>query len=63
MLNWAKNSTLPRLRPGEESLFLVNFSTTQTALTLYTARSGGDDVINTAEIVILGIVRIMMARD
>ncbi|MBY0499536.1 MAG: calcium-binding protein, partial [Nitrosomonas sp.] len=41
---------------GEESLFLMNFSTTQTALALYTAGSGGDDVIDAADIQILGIV-------
>ncbi|SEG04186.1 beta strand repeat-containing protein [Nitrosomonas ureae] len=41
---------------GEESLFLMNFSTTQTALALYTAGSGGNDVIDAADIQILGIV-------
>ncbi|TXI28175.1 MAG: calcium-binding protein [Nitrosomonas oligotropha] len=41
---------------GEEHLFIMNFSTTQTALVLYTAGSGGDDTIVAADLQVLGIV-------
>jgi len=41
---------------GQEHLFVINFSTTQTALVLYTASLGGDDLIVAADIQILGIV-------
>ena len=41
---------------GEEHLFIMNFSATQTALVLYTAGSGGDDTITAADLQVLGIV-------
>jgi VCBS repeat-containing protein len=41
---------------GQEHLFVVNFSATQTALVLYTAAAGGDDVITADELRIIGIV-------
>jgi len=41
---------------GEEHLFIMNFSTTQTALVLYTAGSGGDDTITAADLQVLSIV-------
>ncbi len=41
---------------GQEHLFVINFSTTQTALVLYNASLGGDDLIVAADIQILGIV-------
>ncbi|MBA3755873.1 MAG: calcium-binding protein, partial [Nitrosomonas sp.] len=41
---------------GEEHLFVINFSTTQTAMVLYTAGSGGDDIIVTTDVQVLGIV-------
>ncbi|MBL0011893.1 MAG: hypothetical protein IPP22_14845 [Nitrosomonas sp.] len=44
------------LASGEEHLFLINFSTTQSGLVLYTAGSGGDDTIVASDIQILGIV-------
>ena len=41
---------------GEEHLFIINFSTTQAAMVLYTAGSGGDDTIVATDIQVLGIV-------
>ena len=41
---------------GEECLFVMNFSTTQSALVLYTAGSGSDDTIVASDIQVLGIV-------
>jgi Ca2+-binding RTX toxin-like protein len=41
---------------GEEHLFIINFSATQTAMVLYTAGSGGDDTIVATDIQVLGIV-------
>ncbi|MEQ1816766.1 MAG: calcium-binding protein [Nitrosomonas sp.] len=41
---------------GEECLFVMNFSTTQSAVVLYTAGSGGDDTIVASDIQVLGIV-------
>lgn len=41
---------------GEECLFVINFSTTQSAIVLYTAGSGGDDTIVASDIQVLGIV-------
>jgi len=41
---------------GEEHLFVINFSTTQSAMVLYTAGSGGDDTISATDIQVLGIV-------
>ena len=41
---------------GEEHLFIVNFSATQAATVLYTAGSGGDDIIVATDIQVLGIV-------
>lgn len=41
---------------GQEHLFIMNFSTTQTALVLYTAGSGGDDTIVATDLRVLGIV-------
>ncbi len=41
---------------GQEHLFSINFSTTQTALVLYTAGAGGDDIIVATDIQVLGIV-------
>ena len=41
---------------GEEHLFIINFSVTQTAIVLYTAGSGGDDTIAASDIQVLGIV-------
>ncbi|MCC8997152.1 MAG: calcium-binding protein [Nitrosomonas sp.] len=41
---------------GQEHLFVINFSTTQTALVLYKASLGGDDLIVASDIQILGIV-------
>lgn len=41
---------------GEEHLFIINFSSTQSALVLYTAGSGGDDTIVAADLQVLGIV-------
>lgn len=46
--------------PGEEHLFVINFSTTQTGLVLYTAESDGDDTIVASDIQILGIGCITM---
>ncbi|OQW42313.1 MAG: calcium-binding protein [Proteobacteria bacterium SG_bin4] len=41
---------------GEEHLFILNFSTTQSALVLYTAGTGGDDTIVAADLQVMGIV-------
>ncbi|AEJ01538.1 hemolysin-type calcium-binding region [Nitrosomonas sp. Is79A3] len=41
---------------GEECLFVINFSTTQSAIVLYAAGSGGDDTIVASDIQVLGIV-------
>jgi len=41
---------------GEECLFVMNFSTTQSAIVLYTAGSGGDDTIVATDIQVLGII-------
>ncbi|MDP1786092.1 calcium-binding protein [Nitrosomonas sp.] len=41
---------------GEECLFVMNFSTTQSAIVLYTAGVGGDDTIVASDIQVLGIV-------
>jgi hypothetical protein len=41
---------------GEEHLFIINFSTTQSALVLYTAGLGGDDAIVATDLRVLGIV-------
>ncbi len=44
------------LSTNEEHLFIINFSTTQAALLLYTAGSGGDDTIAASDIQVLGMV-------
>lgn len=41
---------------GEEHLFIINFSATQSAVVEYTAGTGGDDTIAAADIQVLGIV-------
>ena len=41
---------------GEEHLFIINFSATQSAVVQYTAGTGGDDTIAAADIQVLGIV-------
>ncbi len=41
---------------GEEHLFIINFSATQSAVVQYTADTGGDDTITAANIQVLGIV-------
>jgi len=41
---------------GQEHLFIVNVSATQAGLILYTAGTGGDDVIADADIQLLGII-------
>lgn len=41
---------------GQEHMFLVQVSATETGLVLYTAAAGGDDVITAAELQVIGIV-------
>ena len=44
------------LATGQEHLFIVNVSATQAGIILYTASTGGDDVVDAADIQLLGIV-------
>lgn len=41
---------------GGEHLFILNFSTTQSAVVLYTATTGGDDTVDAADLQVMGIV-------
>jgi hypothetical protein len=41
---------------GQEHLFIINFSATQSALVHYAAETGGDDTITATDIQVLGIV-------
>lgn len=41
---------------GGGHLFILNFSTTQSAVVLYTAATGGDDTVDAADLQVMGIV-------
>ena len=41
---------------GGGHLFILNFSTTQSAMVLYTAATGGDDTVDAADLQVMGIV-------
>lgn len=41
---------------GGGHLFILNFSTTQSAVVLYTAATGGDDTVDAADLQVIGIV-------